>query len=161
MQALSLIDALLSSIQIDSDRSGNLDIEEMFRFLELETSKFTKRIFSIFDEDNSGEIDFREFVISLWSYCTLGKPALIMFAFDLYDNDGSGEIDLREVEGMLKEIYGRQFDTNPHARSIFFKIQKLGGGRLGSEITIDQFREFVRFEPFFFVQRYVSFSHCH
>ena len=53
----------------------------------LQPSKFTKRVFSIMDEDGSGEIDFREFVIALWNYCTLGKAALILFAFDLYDND--------------------------------------------------------------------------
>ena len=27
-------------------------------------------------QDNSGNIDFREFVISLWNYCTLGDEAL-------------------------------------------------------------------------------------
>ena len=55
----------------------------MLEYLHLERTKFTKRIFRIFDEDGSGQIDFREFVIALWNYCTLGKPALIMFAFDL------------------------------------------------------------------------------
>lgn len=64
----------------------------------------------IFDEDGSGSIDFREFVMSLWNYCTLSKAALIMFAFDLYDNDNSGEIDIGEVELLLKEVrYGARY----------------------------------------------------
>lgn len=58
----------------------------------------------IFDEDGSGSVDFREFVMSLWNYCTLSKAALIMFAFDLYDNNNSGEIDIDEVELLLKEV---------------------------------------------------------
>lgn len=58
----------------------------------------------IFDEDGSGSVDFREFVMSLWNYCTLSKAALIMFAFDLYDNDNSGEIDIMEVELLLREV---------------------------------------------------------
>ena len=52
---------------------------------------------------SSGEIDFREFVIALWNYCTLGKAALILFAFDLYDNDNSGKIDIDEITDVEEE----------------------------------------------------------
>ena len=45
-------------------------------FLDVERARFTKRIFSIFDNDKSGQIDFREFVLSIWNYCTLGKSSL-------------------------------------------------------------------------------------
>jgi serine/threonine-protein phosphatase 2B regulatory subunit len=69
--------------KIDIDRSGDITTWELLEHLHLERSRFTKRIFRIFDEDGSGQIDFREFVIACWNYCTLGKPALIMFAFDL------------------------------------------------------------------------------
>ena len=46
------------------------------------------------DEDQSGEIDFREFVIAIWNYCSFTKSALILFAFDLYDIDNSGTIGI-------------------------------------------------------------------
>ncbi|CAN0051565.1 unnamed protein product, partial [Ectocarpus sp. 12 AP-2014] len=91
---------------IDEDKSGEISLWELFEALDMKQSKFTKRIFRIFDEDGSGSVDFREFVMSLWNYCTLSKAALIMFAFDLYDNDNSGEIDIGEVELLLKEVYG-------------------------------------------------------
>lgn len=36
---------------------------------------------SIFDEDNSGAVDFREFVLSTWNCCTMvGKPQVPRFA---------------------------------------------------------------------------------
>ena len=57
---------------------------ELLAFLDLEKTRFTRRIFSIFDEDGSGLIDFREFVLSLWNYCTLTKASLTMFAFGTY-----------------------------------------------------------------------------
>lgn len=84
--------------------------------------------------------------MSLWNYCTLSKAALIMFAFDLYDNDNSGEIDLAEVELLLKEVYGREFQSNTQAQSI---MAKLRGGDIGMErnINVDQFREFCRTHP--------------
>ena len=111
--------------KIDQDLSGEIATWELLEFLHLERTKFTKRIFRMFDEDGSGQIDFREFTVSLWNYCTLGKPALIMFAFDLYDRDGSGAIDFGEVEQMLKEVYGRKYDNNVQAATIRKKIREL------------------------------------
>ncbi|CAM9923562.1 unnamed protein product [Scytosiphon promiscuus] len=132
--------------KIDEDKSGEISLWELFEALEMKQSKFTKRIFRIFDEDGSGSVDFREFVMSLWNYCTLSKAALIMFAFDLYDNDNSGEIDLGEVELLLKEVYGREFQSSTHAQTI---MAKLRGSELGMtrNINVDQFREFCRTHP--------------
>ncbi|CAM9439632.1 unnamed protein product [Pylaiella littoralis] len=132
--------------KIDEDKSGEISLWELFEALDMKQSKFTKRIFRIFDEDGSGSVDFREFVMSLWNYCTLSKAALIMFAFDLYDNDNSGEIDLGEVELLLKEVYGREFQSSTQAQTI---MAKLRGGDLGIErnINVDQFREFCRTHP--------------
>eukprot|EP00752_Nemacystus_decipiens_P017937 g16080.t1 len=132
--------------KIDEDKSGEISLWELFEALDMKQSKFTKRIFRIFDEDGSGSVDFREFVMSLWNYCTLSKAALIMFAFDLYDNDNSGEIDLAEVELLLREVYGREFPSNTQAQAI---MAKLRGGDVGMErnINVDQFREFCRTHP--------------
>lgn len=65
------------------DGSGNIEIAEMLAFLDVDRTKFSKRLFSIFDDDASGEIDFKEFVLSCWNYCSLCKSSLIVFAFDL------------------------------------------------------------------------------
>lgn len=102
--------------RIDVDGSNTINIVELWTHLELEGSKFTDRIFSIFDEDNSGQIDFREFVLSVWNYCTLSKATLALFAFDLYDNDSNGELSPEEVERMLHDIYGNQAGVNPQAK---------------------------------------------
>lgn len=100
----------------------------------------------IFDEDGSGTIDFREFVMSLWNYCTLSKAALIMFAFDLYDNDNSGAIDIGEVELLLKEVYGREFQSSAHAQTIMVKLRS-GESGMERDINVDRFREFCRTHP--------------
>ena len=95
-------------VKIDQDLSGEISTWELLEFLHLERTKFTKRIFRIFDEDGSGQIDFREFCMSLWNYATLGKNQLIMFAFDLYDNDGSGQIDRREFHRAMRLMNRKQ-----------------------------------------------------
>lgn len=55
---------------------GTIHIVELLTFFDLERTKFTERVFGIFDEDGSGCIDFREFVVSLWNYCTLTNATL-------------------------------------------------------------------------------------
>jgi Ca2+-binding EF-hand superfamily protein len=49
---------------------------EFLAFLEVERNHFTDLIFRAMDKDDNKTLDFREFVISLWNYCTLGEEAL-------------------------------------------------------------------------------------
>jgi Ca2+-binding EF-hand superfamily protein len=62
--------------KIDVDLSGEIQIIELLNYLDIDRNEFTKRVFGIFDEDGSGQIDFREFVVSLWNYCTLEHSTL-------------------------------------------------------------------------------------
>jgi len=58
------------------------------------------------DVDSSGELSFAEFCLSSWTYCTLERRSLILFAFDLYDLDQSGSISVKEMKRILYEVYG-------------------------------------------------------
>lgn len=60
----------------DLDGGGSINLLELLTVVDLERTPFTKRVFSIFDDDESGEIDFGEFVLALWNYCTLSKVSL-------------------------------------------------------------------------------------
>jgi hypothetical protein len=62
--------------QADMDGSGSIALAELLTHIDMERTAFTVKIFSIFDDDKSGEIDFKEFVMSLWNYCTLTKSTL-------------------------------------------------------------------------------------
>ena len=42
-----------------------LELWEMLDHLDLKRTPFAKRVFAIFDEDGSNQIDFREFVVAL------------------------------------------------------------------------------------------------
>jgi Ca2+-binding EF-hand superfamily protein len=61
---------------VDVDGSGTIGIAELLTFLDLDRTQFTEKVFSIFDDNKSGDIDFKEFVMSLWNYCTLTKITL-------------------------------------------------------------------------------------
>jgi Ca2+-binding EF-hand superfamily protein len=67
--------------------------------------------------NRSGKIDFREFVLSLWNYCTLGNATLDIFTFDLYDKDRSSILSKIEMEQMVMDLYGKNFQSNPKAKA--------------------------------------------
>ena len=56
---------------IDVDNSWTIGIAEFFIHLHLEKTFFNKRVFSILDADGSGDLNFVEFLIGLWNYCSL------------------------------------------------------------------------------------------
>ena len=60
----------------DVDHHGTIDVHEFLETIEIEYTPFTRRIFSIFDKDSSDEIDFFEFVGTIWNYCTLSRFTL-------------------------------------------------------------------------------------
>ena len=62
--------------QVDADHSKFIGCVEFLTLMNVERTPFSERVFSIFDEDHSGKIDFREFVLSLWNYCTLSPATL-------------------------------------------------------------------------------------
>lgn len=150
--ALMIVDSDLEALydcfcEIDEDGSGEVDLMEMIRYLDLQRSKFNYRIFTLFDEDGSGEIDFREFVVASWNYCTMSKTALTKFAFDLYDDDGSGAIDMDEMERCLKEVYGKEYKRSENAKRVKKSIKKLIYEAQIEEISLKDFNEFCDHHP--------------
>jgi Ca2+-binding EF-hand superfamily protein len=99
--------------KVDLDGSGSVDTVELLTLLDIERTRFTEQIFAVFDNDGSGKVDFREFVMSLWNYCTIGQAALEIFTFDMYDADSSGVLSPAEVSRMLTDVYGSKHANDP------------------------------------------------
>jgi Ca2+-binding EF-hand superfamily protein len=62
--------------KVDCDKSGNIDVVELLTLLDIERTAFTERIFSAFDKDHTGQIDFYEFTVSVWKFCTLANGSI-------------------------------------------------------------------------------------
>ena len=67
----------------------------------------------------------------------------MLYYFITDDKDSSGEIDTNEIGQMLKDIYGKNYENNNYAKKIKERIYI----ELGDEITVTEFREFVRKYP--------------
>ncbi|CAE7457764.1 unnamed protein product [Symbiodinium microadriaticum] len=128
---------------IDIDNSGSIMLLELTEFIELEESSFAKKAFRAFDLDKSKTIDFHEFVLAVWDYCTLSRDNLALFAFSLYDADDSGMIDKKEMEKMLKDLYGNQYKDSPHAMALYNRLAEMQQKYIDEPFFVD----FARTHP--------------
>jgi Ca2+-binding EF-hand superfamily protein len=125
--------------KIDEDGSGHVGVEEFFDHFNLEYGAFAERAFSVMDVDRSGnshlKLDFSEFFVGLYNYCTQSHETLVKFAFDLFDIDGGGHISLIEMEELVKMVYGKK-TSEGQLKKLMKNMDRDGSG----EITLNEFR---------------------
>lgn len=90
---------------IDLDKGGTIDLSEFYSHFGVEKTPFTDRAFSVLDEDQSGELDFHEFLAGIWSLCSGSDRDQVLFLFSLFDEDNSNSLDDAEVESALRMLH--------------------------------------------------------
>jgi len=64
-----------------------------------------ERLFRVFDHNQSGNINFKEFILGM-SVITRGSAVeKFKLSFDIYDVDGSGSIDKSEMREVIFLIF--------------------------------------------------------
>jgi len=123
-------------------RSKFLEVYASF-FPDGNAEKFCEHVFRTFDADNSGKIDFKEFLLAI-NITSAGKPEQkLEWAFAMYDINGDGTIEQNEMKEIIGAIYhmvgmnpgdGNNDDT-PESRTkeIFAKMDENSDGVLSKE----------------------------
>jgi Ca2+-binding EF-hand superfamily protein len=100
---------------------------------------FCLNVFRTFDKNNSGKIDFKEFLLAI-SITSSGKPEeKLDWAFQMYDIDGNGTIEKSEMTQIIKAIYamlgteGAGMDPNARTDEIFERMDHNKDNKLTKE----------------------------
>ena len=62
---------------MDNDGSGHISIEEFFQKFDLQWSSFNLKVFGAIDFSGENSIDFGEFFVGFWNFCTLTQDSII------------------------------------------------------------------------------------
>ena len=94
-------------------------------------------MFAKVDADNSGEIDYSEFVVATMNEKNLLSNNKLQTAFKMFDKDGGGSISTDEIKQVL--AFGQNLDEKVIA-DIIKQVDANGDG----EISFEEFAEMMR-----------------
>lgn len=117
------------------------------RMADLTRSRFSEKAFAVMDKDGSGEVDFLEFVLAVWNYCSFTHSSLVRFAFDLYDLDGSGEIEREEAAQCIREVWGSEWESSNIAQKILAKLESIMQNTASGRLNVNLFQDFAARHP--------------
>merc|ERR1711915_687642 len=93
--------------KLDLDNSGSLSVDEFMSLPELQQNPLVQRVIDIFDEDQNGVVDFKEFIQGVSQFSAKGtKSSKLKFVFKIYDIDNDGYISNGELFQVLKMMVG-------------------------------------------------------
>jgi len=89
-------------MSMDKNGDGSLSFEELKAGLgHKENGETLLEILKAADTDNSGSIDYTEFIAATLDAQTYMRDDYLRTAFDMFDKDGSGKIDKEEIRELL------------------------------------------------------------
>ncbi|XP_012883366.1 PREDICTED: lysophosphatidylcholine acyltransferase 2 isoform X1 [Dipodomys ordii] len=138
-----------------SSKGGRIGIEEFAEYLKLPVSDVLRQLFALFDRNNDGSIDFREYVIGLAVLCNpANTEEIIQMAFKLFDVDEDGYIMEEEFTTLLQASLGvPDLDVS----GLFKEIAQ------GDSISYEEFKSFALKHPEYakIFTTYLDLQTCH
>lgn len=81
---------------------GRIKFPEFCKALAVEPISEYRILHSLFDSEESQEVDFREFLLSMLNFVEVNKELRMRFSFTMFDERKSGFITQKEIEEILR-----------------------------------------------------------
>jgi hypothetical protein len=104
------LDLFLAFCAMDADAGGTVDLEECFAYLGGARTKFTERVWyaapKINDDGEFEEgLNFEEFAVVCWNYCTIAPTHMAKLVFEIYDVEAVGHLEKPDIESLYCMLY--------------------------------------------------------
>lgn len=119
----------------DKNGDGKLSVEEvkdgyLNHYGRVMSDEDVEKMFKAVDSDNSGFIDYSEFVVAAMNEQALTTKDKLQAAFKMFDKDGSGVISADEI----KEVLGFGGNLDKEAIEMIMKqVDENGDGQISFE----------------------------
>jgi len=131
----------------DKNGDGKLSLEEVREgYLEhygkVMSDEEVQAMFAQVDTDNSGFIDYSEFVVAAMNERQLTSNDKLQAAFKMFDKDGSGVITGDEIKEVLCFGNTNSMSTSP-VDAILKQVDENGDGEISFEEFVTMMKKFV------------------
>mmetsp|Transcript_46565 Transcript_46565/g.63403 ORF Transcript_46565/g.63403 Transcript_46565/m.63403 type:complete len:199 (-) Transcript_46565:277-873(-) len=137
------------SISSLDETTNAINPEEFKNALGMKNATLVDSLFKVFDSDNNGVIDFREFIFGLSVLSSKSsRNEKISFSFGIYDLDRDGEISRKELTDMLKATADENdlaLDEAQLASIVDGTLAEIPGNT--ESINLEQYRGLVSTHP--------------
>lgn len=96
---------------IDKSNRDVITVPQMVEYFGFGNNEFIRKAFGVLAVSRGKlkeTLDFRDYVITLWNYCSLSVDDFGLFVFGVYDFDGNKELDHEEAVELMKDLYGSE-----------------------------------------------------
>jgi Ca2+-binding EF-hand superfamily protein len=119
-----------------------MGIEDLFAKYKVEFGLGANFLFQLWDKKKTGELDFCQYIIVLWSILTTDQDSLVSFYFAAFDTERMGSLDITEVDFMISLIW--DFKPPDDVRMAVKHLNK----NADSVVTVAEVALLVRHYPF-------------
>jgi len=117
--------------EADEEEVGEISLDTFHSHFGIQRTKFSERIFSTFDFDQSGALSFEEFAVGVWNFLTMSGKHLHKFAIDIFDVEHLHKIDRYQIDALYRMIH----DVEEVPQGVSERIENLGETML----SLDEF----------------------
>lgn len=128
---------------LDKDKNGTIEPEELFNIPELKDNPIVNRIIEVFDKNKDKKISFYEFVTGLSTLTNTGNyEEKIKIAFQIYDVNSDGYISNGDLFNLLKMLVGDNL-SNIQLQQLVDRTIIAADKDYDGKIGLEEFSDFV------------------
>lgn len=94
--------SLFENLSKEKRIGGRVNFETFCVLMKVEPIGEYIQLFKLFDPEEHGSVDIREFLLSMMNFLNVEKEQRVRFSFQMYDETKSGYISQKEVEEILR-----------------------------------------------------------
>jgi len=98
--------------QHDKDNSNAIDLDEFYAILDERRSVFADGLFDLIDADDTGTLDFSEFVVTIMTYGLFEELEVLKYCFFVFDKDKNGYIEEDEMHALVDVLHDHEVKGN-------------------------------------------------
>jgi len=142
-------DLYTTFVGMDADESHQISRDEFLRGMSVEPTPFMRKVFSIMDMDNSGELNFLEFVCSIWNILCNDTRTIGSFIYLIIPKTEieiqRGRLKTANVIEMIRGIHMKEVQSGGDVtlEALLREIEKQFTG----DISVHQLEQFIYENP--------------